>query len=496
MAELEPELASLRQRNQELTDFIENAPIGMHWVGADGAILWANQAELDALGYRSEEYIGRHIAEFHADPPVIGDILERLMAGETLRNFPARLRARNGSIRHVLINSNVLWDGDRFVHARCVMKDVTDRVRAAEDLKRAHESLEALAEDARKREELFRAALQNSPIVVFHQNADLRYTWVYNPFPEHAGISLLGKIDCELFPADEAEQLDRIKRRVLSSGSGSRQELALTTQGQLRTMDVRIEPFRDSSGRLAGIVGTAVDITERKGQEQRLRESRGQLRGLAAHLQILRETERELTSSEVHDLGQSLAALDLQLSALAGHLSEGANPYVMAERLRAVSGILESTIESSARISTGLRPSLLDDLGLAVSLDWHAQEFASRTGIRVISEGLDDVRPDPDVGIAVFRILQNTLTNVERHSQASEVHVSLRRVGRRMILKVSDNGTGIAGDKIGDPGSLGLLAMRELARQCGGRIEIHGVSEKGTTVSLEMPLDARKSLAS
>jgi PAS domain S-box-containing protein len=339
--------------------------------------------------------------------------------------------------------------------------------------------------------EFFRAALLNSPIVVFHQNADLRYTWIWNPFAEHAGISLLDKTDLELFPSDEAEQLSRLKRSVLSSGKGTRQELALTTQGQIRVMDLRIEPYRDSSGQLAGIVGTGVDITERKRNEQRLIDSRGQLRGLAAHLQVLREKERALTSHEVHDIGQRLTALDYQLSVLAQHLAEGANPDVMAERLKTASGILGSTIESSARISTDLRPSLLDNLGLAATLEWHAREFASRTGIRAVVEALEDVRLHPDTGIAVFRILQNTLTNVERHSHASEVQISLRRVDRKLVLKVGDNGTGIANGKVADPGSLGLLEMRELALLCGGRIDIHGVSEQGTTVSLEIPLDAR-----
>jgi len=104
---------------------------------------------------------------------------------------------------------------------------------------------------------------------------------------------------------------------------------------------------------------------------------------------------------------------------------------------------------------------------------------------------LEDVRPDPDVGIAVFRIFQQTLINVERHSHASEVHIGLRRVGCSLVLKVGDNGTGITNYNAADPRSLGLLAMRELAILCGGRIEIHGTAEEGTTVSLEVPLDSR-----
>ena len=127
----------LRRREQELEDFFENAVVGLHWVGPDGRILRANRAELDLLGYSREEYVGRPVADFHADPEVIADILRRLQAGETLRDCEARLRCKDGSIRHVLIDSNVRWEGGRFVHTRCFTRDVTERKRAEEALKEA-----------------------------------------------------------------------------------------------------------------------------------------------------------------------------------------------------------------------------------------------------------------------------------------------------------------------------------------------------------------------
>ena len=119
------ELQALRRSEAVLRDFVETSTIGLHWVGADGAILWANQAELDLLGYTREEYIGRNIAEFHADEAIINDILACLSRGETLRDYPARLRHRDGSIRHVLINSSVLFEDGKFVHTRCFTRDVT-----------------------------------------------------------------------------------------------------------------------------------------------------------------------------------------------------------------------------------------------------------------------------------------------------------------------------------------------------------------------------------
>jgi PAS domain S-box-containing protein len=120
----------LRQSEQELADFFENATVGLHWVGAHGTILRANQAELDMLGYRREEYVGRRIADFHVDENVICDILRRLKAGEELDEYPARLRCKDGSIKDVLIDSSVLFRDGEFVHTRCFTRDVTQRKRS------------------------------------------------------------------------------------------------------------------------------------------------------------------------------------------------------------------------------------------------------------------------------------------------------------------------------------------------------------------------------
>jgi PAS domain S-box-containing protein len=121
------ELEALRRSEAVLRDFVETSTISLHWVGPDGTILWANQAELDLLGYSKNEYFGRNITDFHADPPVIEDILVRLSRGETLCSYPARLRHRNGSIRHVVINSSVRFEDGKFVHTRCYTRDVTNQ---------------------------------------------------------------------------------------------------------------------------------------------------------------------------------------------------------------------------------------------------------------------------------------------------------------------------------------------------------------------------------
>ncbi|MEW6736855.1 MAG: ATP-binding protein [Acidobacteriota bacterium] len=158
VAELEAKLVNQQRQNQELQDFIENAPVGLHWVNESGIIIWANQAELDLLGYTKEDYIGHHIGEFYVDPPIIEDILRRLIAHETLHNYVAKLRCKNGTFKTILISSNVLWENGKFIHTRCFTRDITDRKHMEEMLKesetRYRELTEALKSAEAERERL------------------------------------------------------------------------------------------------------------------------------------------------------------------------------------------------------------------------------------------------------------------------------------------------------------------------------------------------------
>lgn len=138
----------LRRSERELADFFDNASVGLHWVAEDGRILRANRAELTMLGYAADEYVGQHIASFHVEAAVIDDILLRLRAGEQLRDYPARMRAKDGSVKHVMIDSSVLWENGRFIHTRCFTRDVTDRKVAAEHRQRQSERLHLLWETA------------------------------------------------------------------------------------------------------------------------------------------------------------------------------------------------------------------------------------------------------------------------------------------------------------------------------------------------------------
>jgi len=225
----------------------------------------------------------------------------------------------------------------------------------------------------------------------------------------------------------------------------------------------------------------------RQSQEQ-LQETLVQLRALAAHLQSIREEERTRIAREVHDeLGQALTGLQLGLSWLAGRLTP--EQRQVQEKVKALSALVDTTAQAVRRISTELRPSVLDDLGLIAALEWLASAFTSNTGIRCeFVSDFEAVELNPTTGTAIFRIAQETLTNVIRHAEATTVAITLKKMGPALVLIVQDNGKGIDENKISVPRSLGLLGMREHARMCGGDVSFSGHPGRGTTVTLQIPL--------
>ena len=164
----------------------------------------------------------------------------------------------------------------------------------------------------------------------------------------------------------------------------------------------------------------------------------------------------------------------------------------MLKKTESMSELIDSTIQTVQRISAELRPGLLDDIGLLAAIEWQAEEFKKRTGIAcVLTVDSQDIILDPEHSTAIFRVFQETLTNITRHAQATRVKVSLLKKGNRLELKIKDNGKGISEEKISDPKSLGLMGIQERVYFLGGAITIKGIQGKGTTISVSIPLPKR-----
>ncbi|HOO38471.1 MAG TPA: PAS domain S-box protein [Deltaproteobacteria bacterium] len=236
-------------------------------------------------------------------------------------------------------------------------------------------------------------------------------------------------------------------------------------------------------------VTSLLDITDMKKTEENLMRSREQLRNLHKHAQDVREGERTRVAREIHDeLGQVLTALKMDLSFLAKKFPENLEPLHTKANL--MLKFIDMTIQSVKRITMDLRPGLLDHLGLVPAIEWQAEEFQNRTGIScTVHVDPDDIQMDKDVATTIFRIFQETLTNVARHADASSVETSLKEQDGRLELIVKDNGKGITKKQIYDSKSFGLMGIKERAYFCGGEVTFSGEKGKGTTVVVSIPIE-------
>lgn len=228
-------------------------------------------------------------------------------------------------------------------------------------------------------------------------------------------------------------------------------------------------------------------LTERKRTEEDLRTSHEQLRELSVHLQSAIEEERKQIAREIHDeLGQELSLLQLELGLVENKLSK--NQRVLRKKIRSMSKLIDSIVHSVQRISSNLRPALLDNLGIAAAVEWQAKEFQRRTKIQCEAKiDFSEIVLSQERSTALFRILQETLTNVARHSKATKVRIELKKNIDVIELIIHDNGIGISAQNVANPKSFGLIGMRERIRQVGGEIEFSGKSGKGTLVTVTVP---------
>ncbi len=282
--------------------------------------------------------------------------------------------------------------------------------------------------------------------------------------------------------------------------TAAQEELSATFRGyQAGAVDYIVKPVIPEvlKSKLAVFVGLhdmnrmlSAELSERALSEQRLRTSEENLRALAAHLQSVREEERIHIAREIHDeLGQALTGLKFDINSLTRSVTtEGAEGIV--GKTASLCLQIDRIINSVRRIASGLRPEVLDEIGLSAAIEWQAREFQRRTGIRCLVDmtpGFHD--PDDQVrATALFRIFQELLTNVARHAHATRVTVQLQETDYSYSLAVEDNGRGIQEQEFESPRSLGFLGLRERVLAFGGSIEVKGQEGKGTAVSVSIPL--------
>ncbi|SOE53530.1 multi-sensor signal transduction histidine kinase [Burkholderia sp. OK233] len=322
---------------------------------------------------------------------------------------------------------------------------------------------------------------------------------IFNPMAERVfGCSAMEAVGASLsrfiperFRAGHERHVEQFGVTGVSDRQMGRQRVlfGLRSDGEEFPIEASISQIRDDDAKLYTVM--LRDITERVKAENAQRQSREELRELSANLQNVREEEKTRIARELHDdLGQQLTALKMDLSSVEQELETTVEPRLL-QQLRGMRRLIDATVASVRRIAADLRPVMLDDLGLIPAIEWLANDFTNRYGIDVERRiEVGDTSFTPTGATTLFRIVQEALTNVARHAEATLVTLSVRVEGGACVLQIADNGHGANRPSAAAEKSFGLLGIRERAHMLGGTVDIHTSNGKGFALTVTFPVQA------
>jgi PAS domain S-box-containing protein/excisionase family DNA binding protein len=491
-AQLTAALAAERRKERELSEFVETAPLGLNWIGPDGTIRWANRTEAELLGYGLEEYLGQHIAAFHADRDVVDDLLARLGRGESLREYPARLRSKDGSIRHVLIDSSPLWEEGQLVHNRCFTRDVTElrradeeRVRLLERERAARWEAQRVAERIRRLQEITTQLSQSLEVdrvlaSVAHSAADLLQAPVGAVFlldrcdperdfalaaahgidaarasglrlPRHASLAGRAVDEGRTLVVDDVRATPGTALPALLTGQTDGSEIAAPiTAGSDRLGVVKVfSPVARRFGpddaalltTLAAAAAVALTNARLYQEAQDALATRDEFLAAAAHdlktpltgikalAQLLQRRLMRAGAAEAERLAEGLASIDASVTQLGAQIDE-------------LLGLVR--LEMGQPLELDRRPTDLVQLARRVIAE--QQRTTERHRLR-LETAVTDLVGDWDA-VRLMRVLANLVTNAIKYSPAGgELTVSIARegddAGGWAVLAVRDQGLGI-----------------------------------------------------
>ncbi len=337
----------------------------------------------------------------------------------------------------------------------------------------AKEKKLAEAEEALKTsEERFRVALKHSPITVFQQDSELRYTWIQNQPLNQPEKAVIGKTDADLYPEEAADRLIQIKARVMATGTGLRQETAWTVDGVKHYFDLTVEPVRDFSGQITGITCAALDITDRKRLEQEV-------------LQIS-EVEQRRIGQDLHDgICQHLAGIEMKSQVLEQNLAKNKAAAAQAGQ---IAGHVREVIAQTRSLARGLSPFILESEGLVSALTELAANTEKMFLIKCHFKNTAQTFPEEvKVTTHLYRIAQEAVTNAVKHGQAKNIEISLAEQADKLTLTIRDDGRGFAAQPKSDQG-MGLRIMRYRAGMIGANVLFQAAPGRGVTIVCFLPL--------
>lgn len=481
VAELERELADLRAREEawrlrerEIGDFAENAVVGLHRIGPDGTILWANAADHELLGYAAAEYVGRNIAEFHADPRGLRALLDCLAAGKTLHDHPALLKCKDGTLRHVLISSNAQFEDGHFVSTRCFTRDVTRQHLTEAALIETRMRLAAIAESS---DDAILGLDLEARIDSWNAGAERMYGYTRE--------EVAGKPVTILIPPELRYEEAEIFAKVRAGEPVQHYEtVRVRKDGACLDVSLTVSAIRDAQGRLVGVSKVARDVSERKRQDRQNAEAA--------------RRKDEFIAILAHELRNPLApiryALNIARQANATPEQRHRADEIIARQIDEMSRLLEDLLDVSriARGQAALRRKWVDLTSVVGSAIDAARPLLDSKGHRLsLALPRETLRLNADP-VRLAQILSNLLTNAAKYTdRGGDIHLSAHRDDGHVVISVRDNGIGIARDMMPRLFTLFAQASPALQRSEGGLgvglalvkgfVEMHGGTVAATS---------------
>jgi len=472
--------------NFEYSDIWKNSADGIRITDSGGIIVGVNPAFCRMFDKPEEELVNQpfHIL-YHAN-----------IQGEIYKEY--RDDFFNSEIKAYLERRAILWNGRKvwFGYSNSTMKSSSNEtlvLSIVRDISERKENELELTKSERQYRNLFDST-SDAMFVCY-----LNYGKTLSNFAEvnEKASQLLGYNSEELlrlnplhviFENKEDELLKFIDK--LNSGQSYISNVSLSDKNN-RIIPAEINSRLFDFNERPAILFISRDIEERRKFEEKIRQRTEQLRNLASRLQTVREEERKMIAREIHDeLGQMLTVLKIQISLLANKVNSN---EIIKAKFESVEKLIDNSIESVQKISSKLRPGLLDELGLIPAIEWQAQDFMEKTGIEcecILPK--DEINLDQEKSTALFRIFQESIINTARHANASRIVIQLKEANGSLTLEIKDNGKGITQSQVNDPKSLGLLGMKERAIIFGGSVEVRSSMNNGTTVRAIIPSEGSK----
>jgi PAS domain S-box-containing protein len=463
----------LEESEEKFRTVMEQASDAIFISDEQGNYVDVNARAAKLTGYKKEELLQMTANDLFPDE----DVQESpFKFGELLQGLPVlterTIRKKDGSTLTVEISANYLGDG-RF---QGILRDVTERKKAEEALKASEHKYRVLFDQnplpmwiISYPERIFIDANEAASVSYGYSKEEFLKMTIEDLHPERELFSL--KYD-----------LKRIKPGIRNFGTRTHIKKDKTEiKVNIISHDIIYEGHR-------AILALANDVTQKFEAEENLQRSHEAMRELASHLETIREAERTHMAREIHDeLGQQLTGLKMDISWLNRRIKS--EDKAVNDKMKDTIELIDKTVVTVRRIATQLRPSILDDLGLVAAMEWQTDEFEKRSEIKAnFTSNVSNITVKPDVATGIFRIFQESLTNVLRHSKATKVETFLSVDNDTIVLNIKDNGIGFKEADISNKKTLGLLGMKERVLLIRGTYEINGNTGSGTSVIITVPL--------